>query len=87
LQMALGHSTMDMVRRYLALAQADMEAAHRLASPVANWGLYTLGLNHRRVDRAQPRCQIVSLPSQWPDRPVVEPRPINPEECWMRRPL
>jgi integrase len=39
LQMALGHSTMDMVRRYLALAQADMEATHRLASPVANWGL------------------------------------------------
>jgi len=39
LQMALGHSTMDVVRRYLALAQADMEAAHRLASPVANWGL------------------------------------------------
>jgi len=39
LQMALGHSSMDMVRRYLALAEADMEAAHRVASPVANWNL------------------------------------------------
>jgi site-specific recombinase XerD len=38
LQMALGHSTMDTVRRYLALAQADMDAAHRLASPLANGG-------------------------------------------------
>jgi len=39
LQMILGHTTLDMVRRYLALAQSDIEAAHRLASPVANWRL------------------------------------------------
>ncbi len=39
LQMMLGHSTMDMVRKYLALAQTDIEAAHRVASPVANWRL------------------------------------------------
>jgi integrase/recombinase XerD len=39
LQMMLGHSTMDMVKKYLALAQTDIEAAHRVASPVANWRL------------------------------------------------
>lgn len=39
LQMILGHTTMEMVRKYLNLAQADLESAHRLASPVANWRL------------------------------------------------
>jgi len=36
---ALGHATMEMVRVYLEIAQADLDAAHRQASPVANWGL------------------------------------------------
>ena len=39
LQLSLGHSTMEMTQRYLALADADMEAVHKLASPVANWML------------------------------------------------
>ena len=39
LQEILGHSSMEMVRRYLTLAQTDIEHAHRLASPVANWRL------------------------------------------------
>jgi integrase/recombinase XerD len=39
LQEILGHSSMTMVRRYLALAQTDLEQAHRHASPVSNWNL------------------------------------------------
>jgi site-specific recombinase XerD len=39
LQMMLGHSTMEMVKTYLALAQADLDKNHKLASPVDNWRL------------------------------------------------
>ena len=39
LQMILGHSTMDMVKTYLNIAQADIQSVHRLASPVANMRL------------------------------------------------
>ncbi len=39
LQMLLGHSTMDMVRRYLRIVEADLENAHQVASPVENWRL------------------------------------------------
>jgi integrase/recombinase XerD len=39
LQMSLGHSTMEMTRRYLAIAEADLDADHQVASPVANWDL------------------------------------------------
>ncbi|MEJ5202934.1 MAG: tyrosine-type recombinase/integrase [Anaerolineales bacterium] len=41
LQMILGHETLDMVKRYLAIVQTDIQAAHRRASPVAAWGLST----------------------------------------------
>lgn len=39
LQMILGHSTMEMERHYLALAQSDLDNGHRRASPVDNWKL------------------------------------------------
>lgn len=39
LQMMLGHTTMEMVQTYLALAQADLDNSHKRASPVENWRL------------------------------------------------
>ncbi len=39
LQILLGHTSMDMVRTYIQIAQSDIEARHLKASPVANWNL------------------------------------------------
>jgi integrase/recombinase XerD len=39
LQRLLGHSTMEMVRRYVKLSEVDLTQAHRRASPVENMKL------------------------------------------------
>jgi site-specific recombinase XerD len=39
LQCLLDYATLEMVKRYVALAQVDLENAHRRASLVANWRL------------------------------------------------
>ena len=39
LQAILGHSSLEMTRRYVSIAQVDLETVHRRASPVDNWRL------------------------------------------------
>ncbi len=39
LQQMLGHSSLDMVKRYLVLSESDLKNAHLHASPVENWNL------------------------------------------------
>ena len=39
LQMMLGHATLEMVKNFLALANADLQKNHRIALPVDHWRL------------------------------------------------
>ena len=37
LQTVLGHESLEMVKRYLKIAQTDLQKAHQDAGPVMNW--------------------------------------------------
>jgi len=37
LQTILGHESLEMVKRYLKIAQTDLQKVHQDASPVMNW--------------------------------------------------
>ena len=39
LQAILGHNSLEMVRRYIRLAQVDLDDVHKRASPVENMRL------------------------------------------------
>jgi hypothetical protein len=39
LQALVGHTTLDMIKRYLAIAQTDLDSDHEKASPVKVWKL------------------------------------------------
>ena len=39
LQALLGHTSLDMVKKYLAIAQTDIDRDHEKASPVTGWNL------------------------------------------------
>lgn len=39
LQRIMGHSTLDMVKRYLAIAQSDIDRDHQQASPISKWNI------------------------------------------------
>jgi integrase/recombinase XerD len=39
LQAVLGHSSLDMVKHYLRIAQIDVDSAHRRGPPVESWRL------------------------------------------------
>ena len=59
-----GHESLGMANKYLAIAQADLEAAHRDASPAMNWmlslpGAAVLGRGSRRP--ALQRLVLASL--------------------------
>jgi integrase/recombinase XerD len=44
LQAILGHASLEMVKRYLSIAMADIQAVHRIASVVNCWQLGTIGI-------------------------------------------
>jgi hypothetical protein len=50
MQKLLGHSSLDMTRRYCELAQADVVAKHRQASPGDRWVWRPAGTVGLRAD-------------------------------------
>jgi site-specific recombinase XerD len=45
LQAILGHTSLEMIKRYLSIAEADIEVVHRSASVVNCWHLGAIGID------------------------------------------
>jgi len=63
LQQILGHTTLEMVRRYVNLASAHVRVQHRKFSPMDKMDLkkFRLGNTHRGADQRQRRAARKSL--------------------------
>ncbi len=82
LQMLLGHSTLDMVKRYARLADTDLARVHKKASPVDNW---------RRICGPHGSMTLLSFKGNrnlnhlsWQLRPLMQSKDDGIIEVWNR---